>query len=428
MKFTPAILTLAAASSVAAAAHHPHRHGHAKRNPVAVEVVTVPGPTVFAYELNGKSISKDEACKGIKDGSLVWANSGNPNICDPAPETPVSPPKAGQQFYEKPKTEQKPQQKPQQEPQAPAPSPAQPSPQAPSPKPSTVDKPKPDTSSPSGGEGIDSDFPDGQLSCDQFPSQYGALAVNWVGLGGWSGIQLPTYGRSAITDIRTAIRGETCTEGCMCSYACPPGYQKTQWPAAQGATGQSVGGIECKNGKLRLTNPSFSKKLCTKGVGGIKVKNSMSQVCSICRTDYPGTEAQTVPLLSQPGATDPLTCPDASNYYTWLNKPTSAQYYVNPKGVGLKDACVWGDSSRPYGNFSPLNIGVGMRDGKIWASMFQNLPTTKVALDFKVEIQGEGLSGVCRYENGRYYDSNGSNEKGCTVQVISGEATYVFSE
>ena len=74
----------------------------------------------------------------------------------------------------------------------------------------------------------------------------------------------------------------------MCSYACPPGYLKAQWPEAQGATGQSVGGIECKNGKLYLPRASETKKLCMAGTGGVKIHNQIGQSVPVCRTDYPG--------------------------------------------------------------------------------------------------------------------------------------------
>ncbi|EEP81507.1 conserved hypothetical protein [Uncinocarpus reesii 1704] len=412
MKFTPAILSLAAATSVAASHHH--RHGHMKRNPVATKVVTVSGPTVIAYELDGKVISKEEACKGIKDGSLIWADGGSYNSCDAAPPTPVNAPLAGQEFYEQPKDEPTPIKVDK------APKPSLPS----MPKPNIK---TPDSSAPAGGEGLDSDFPDGEIDCSDFPSKYGPLNLEWLGHGGWSGIQYPTFTGDLITRIVTAISGEGCTEGAMCSYACPPGYQKSQWPSTQGAKGESVGGLQCKGGKLRLTNPDLSKKLCTKGAGGISVKNTMSEVVSVCRTDYPGTESETVPLLSKPGSTDPLTCPDSSLYYKWLGKHTSAQYYVNPKGIGIKEACQWGDGSKPIGNFAPINLGVGKRDGATWISIFQNKPTTNVKLDFKIEIKGDNLSGACRYENGLFYSLTGSNPDGCTVQVMSGEATYVFS-
>lgn len=94
---------------------------------------------------------------------------------------------------------------------------------------------------------------------------------------------------------------------------------------------------------------------------------------------------------------------------------TSAQYYVNPKGVSIQEGCQWGDGSRPIGNFAPINLGVGKKDGATFISIFQNKPTTNAKLDFKIEIKGDNLSGKCRYENGLFYGATGSNSDGCTV-------------
>lgn len=133
---------------------------------------------------------------------------------------------------------------------------------------------------------------------------------------------------------------------------------------------------------------------------------------------YIGTESQTVPLSTKPGDTHPLTCPKESEYFRYEGKPTSAQYYVNPMGVGVEDACRWGDSSSHKGNWAPVNIGAGTTAGTAWLSIFQNSPTTDAKLDFKVRIEGPDLSGSCRYENGMYHGDAGSNKQGCTVRFL----------
>lgn len=129
-----------------------------------------------------------------------------------------------------------------------------------------------------------------------------------------------------------------------------------------------------------------------------------------------GTEAETVPLAAHSQIEQPLTCPDGSQYFHWNGKTTSAQYYVNPKGVAPEEACQWGDGSRPIGNWAPMNLGVGQNNGK-WLSIFQNSPTTNEKLDFNVKIKGSNLSGSCRYENGKFYTETSSNESGCTVST-----------
>ena len=156
--------------------------------------------------------------------------------------------------------------------------------------PSPSQTPSPTFDNTPGGQGLDAEFPDGELDCTTFPSEYGPIEVEWANIGGWSGIQYITIEGNTVTHIDTAVPGgEGCKPGAMCSYACPPGYQKSQWPSAQGATGQSVGGLSCNSdGKLALTNPGLSKKLCIPGTGAVTVQNKMSNNAAICRTDYPG--------------------------------------------------------------------------------------------------------------------------------------------
>ena len=208
--------------------------------------------------------------------------------------------------------------------------------------------------------------------------------------------------------------GSGCTEGAYCSYACPPGWQKAQWPSTQGATGQSVGGLLCQGGMLQLTNAGLSSSLCMQGVGGVNAENNAGQVVSICRTDYPGTESETIPTELQPGQTQPLTVPDAGSYYQWEGKSTSAQYYLNPPGVAAAQGCQWGSPGNDWGNYAPINFGVGAKDGTTWISIMANTPTTTATYPGTVEIQGD-ISGSCSYSNGQYYSDGSANSAGCTV-------------
>ena len=422
MKITIPLLTVAI-SAAGAQPHSPHRHAHLhheRRNPDATHMNAVSGPTIVAYELNGESISKAEVMQGIANGTLVWAN-GEPVVVEAppkyAPETSSIAP-----AYSAPPSSSEPQ-----ESSAPAP------PQYSSPAESSSAPSPPSGGSGGGyggGEGVDTPFPDGELDCSHFPSDYGAISLNYLGLGGWSGIQHPESASAGFANIMTVTTGtcndgNCCTEGAYCSYACPPGYQKSQWPETQGATGQSVGGIKCEGGKLKMTNSAMSKSLCMPGASQVEVlvKNDMSDHVAVCRTDYPGTEAETIPVSSGPGSTEKLTCPDGDNYYNWEGSHTSAQYYVNPAGVGIEDGCQWGSDSNPWGNYAPLNLGVGYSNGAAWLSIFQNLPTTSATLDFSVEIVGDGISGTCKYSNGQYcggahYDDC-SSTTGCTVSLTN---------
>lgn len=130
-----------------------------------------------------------------------------------------------------------------------------------------------------------------------------------------------------------------------------------------------------------------------------------------------GTESETIPVSVLANELQPLACPNAETYFVWEGKSTSAQYYVNPKGVSAEDGCQWGDGSQPIGNWAPINIGVGQKNG-YWLSIFQNKPTTNAKLDYNLRIEGDNLSGACKYEDGLFYDLNGSNEDGCTVSSL----------
>lgn len=302
--------------------------------------------------------------------------------------------------------------------------------------PSSVKTSSSQSSSISEGQGLDLEFPDGTIDCSTFPSPYGPIEVEWANLGGWAGIQYITIEGESVTNIVTAVPGgEGCIPGAMCSYACPPGYQKSQWPSTQGSTGQSVGGIQCNlDGKLSLTNPGLSKTLCMQGTGATTVENKLSNNAAICRTDYPGTENEVVPLNTQPESTSPLTCPDANNYFQWDGLPTSAQYYINNQGITVENACTWGTDGSDMGNWAPSYLGVGQDVyGKTWLSISstaQNNPSSYSPLNYTVTIQGE-TSGNCRVSNGKYCSGNNyddCNDQGCTVELMSGQGTYVLSD
>ena len=135
-----------------------------------------------------------------------------------------------------------------------------------------------------------------------------------------------------------------------------------------------------------------------------------------------GTESETVPLITQPGVTSELTCPDSKTYFTHNGDPTTAQYYVNNKGVPKEKACSWNKDGSHEGNWAPVYFGVG-RDiyEKTWLSISstkQNNPTDYQPLDYDVEIVGDNLSGKCKYCNGQYCSGNNyenCNTEGCTV-------------
>jgi hypothetical protein len=134
------------------------------------------------------------------------------------------------------------------------------------------------------GTGVDLDFPDGEINCTEFPSNYGAMKLAWVTKDGWSGIQADNTNEDYIG---------ICKNGSLCSYACPPGYSKAQWPDNQPTNGESHGGLMCTNGKLYKTRKEYPK-LCQKGVGSATIVNNLDKFAAICRTDYPGMHSACV--------------------------------------------------------------------------------------------------------------------------------------
>jgi SUN family beta-glucosidase len=413
MRFTSIALTAVAATAAAAQPHvHKHRRFHHEHNLQERDVTATawaPGPTDYVYMLGGKELSPEEVCEGLKDNELKFVDGQDPGVCSQIATStdtwssassvasssstttwaPAASSPAAAEFYQT------------------STSPAWSSPSA-------AGSSGGGASVSSGGTGVTSAFPDGQLDCSDFPSQYGAIALSYLGLGGWSGLQAVTIAGGLVNHIVTGVSGESCTEGMMCSYACPPGYQKSQWPSTQGATGQSVGGLQCTGGKLHLTNPGLSTNLCIPGVGGVQATNDANAVVSICRTDYPGTESETIPVELQPGETEALTVPDAGSYYQWQGQSTSAQYYLNPIGTPASSGCQWGSPGGNIGNYAPINFGVGAKGGTTWLSIFQNSPTTNAQYQGTVELQGN-LSGSCKYSNGQYCGATGCNSQGCTV-------------
>ncbi|KAK4218768.1 hypothetical protein QBC37DRAFT_178127 [Rhypophila decipiens] len=406
-------VAVAAAMVAGVAASHDHQHLHRLRNAKRAErlglgkrdtvykLEVVEGPTKIEYVLDGQTLSAEEAEKGIEAGQLAVVGETEPSFVPPPPvySTKVAPTSAtmGAMFIEKPK----------------------PTTTSEAPAPTKTAEPEYQ------GDGLDREFPSGEIDCSHFPAEYGPIPVPWMKQGGWTTLmRVGQWIRGHQFDnIKVGIAGDTCIKGDLCSYACPPGYQKTQWPEKeQGATGQSVGGLWCNaQGKLELTRPDH-KTLCEPGVGGIFIRNELDDVAALCRTDYPASENMNIPLLTTPGDVKPVTNPKQTGYYIWQGLPTTAQYYLNNKGVGLEDACVW--DSEPYpdsaGNWAPVNIGTGQADdGITYLSIFPNLPTSHAVLNYDVELEGD-ITEECWVRNGEYTKPNG-----CTVGVPKGGKAYI---
>jgi len=395
-------LTVAAGlvASAAASAHqaHQHLHRHAKKNAGDrqlenrdVYTSVCEGPTVTAYVYaDGGVAGEQEAQDCIKEGKCLVVGSTVPTFTPPpAPSSTAKLADQAAQFVEQKTSQSKP-----------------------TPTPASTGY------STGGATGINAPFPDGELDCGEVPTQYGAIKLPWLGLNGWASVQQCAWTvGTALSNIVQPVSG-TCDDGSFCSYACQTGYTKTQWPSDQGATGQSVGGLRCTNGKLYLTNKAH-QTLCMPGAGGVTIQSELSQEACVCQTNYPGDEKMSIPLVTSPGGTYTLMNPDAKTSYKWQGKFTSAQYYVNPAGVSVDQACVWTSPDYPTqaGNWSPLNIGTGKAiDGTTYISIFPNLPTSHAKLNFDIEITGD-TSAKCAYSATSNSFTGGGN--GCTVSAFS---------
>lgn len=292
MKFI--IATSIALSGAASALTHGHVHrAHPRSLPnskyVVEEHVEV---TVLECWLEGRLVSAEECDEGVRNGTLIFldedykqdapkATSVSTYLSDPTPVALPDPPKV--------------------EPSAPAKVeqsvPTKPAYVAPEPefKPASYGGGHGGSSYSDGDSGVSKEFPDGQIDCNVFPSEYGAVPLKWLNIGGWASVQKPSVNiATGYNDIMTVTKSQCqgdncCLEGSFCSYACPNGFLKTQWPAKQGVTGQSIGGLYCQGGKLHLSKPQ-DKFLCTAGhqEPKITVKNTIGQNVAICKTNYPG--------------------------------------------------------------------------------------------------------------------------------------------
>jgi SUN family beta-glucosidase len=139
----------------------------------------------------------------------------------------------------------------------------------------------------------------------------------------------------------------------------------------------------------------------------------------------------TLPIDSQPGTDIELAVIDQNEYFRWQGKPTSAQYYINPAGVPVQEACIWGNGAKRVGNWAPLNMGGSWVGNEGFWSLFTNNPTQIDGyLDYDIKVSGD-VSFECAYGNGQIC-ANGVchatvgqiSAQGCTVSVRPGGSIF----
>ncbi|ETI25399.1 hypothetical protein G647_02172 [Cladophialophora carrionii CBS 160.54] len=184
---------------------------------------------------------------------------------------------------------------------------------------------------------------------------------------------------------------QPCTPGSYCPYACPPGQVSMQWDPS--ATSYSYpksmnGGLYCdSNGNIQ--KPFSNKPYCQQTSSNIGVQNNAGGVVAFCQTVLPGNEAMLIPTSVTSYAS--LAVPDPSY---WCE--TAAHYYINPPGISTDEACVWGSSSNPYGNWSPYVAGANAdNSGNTYIKLGWNPIYLEPTTPFRNEVPTWGVKIDC---------------------------------
>ena len=148
------------------------------------------------------------------------------------------------------------------------------------------------------------------------------------------------------------------------------------------------GGLYCdQNGNIQKPFPG--KPYCQSTSSNIGVQNNAGGVVSFCQTVLPGNEAMLIPT-SVTGYSS-LAVPDTSY---WCE--TAAHYYINPPGIGTDQACVWGSSSNPYGNWSPYVAGANVdTSGNTFIKLGWNPIYLEPATPFRNTVPSWGVKIDC---------------------------------
>lgn len=207
---------------------------------------------------------------------------------------------------------------------------------------------------------------------------------------------------------------EPCTAGKYCPYACPPGQLMAQWDpeATEYTYPQSMnGGLYC-NDDGTVSKPFPNKPYCYPGTGSIAASNKCGGSVAFCQTVLPGNEAMLIATNVDSSAT--LAVP-GTDY--WAS--TAAHYYINPPGVSTQEGCIWGDGSKPIGNWSPYVAGANTDgNGNTFVKVGWNPIYTGESV-FQNDLPKFGVRITC--------DGGGCNGLPCSIDPSSGSVNSVTS-
>ncbi|KAF3767806.1 hypothetical protein M406DRAFT_31870, partial [Cryphonectria parasitica EP155] len=228
---------------------------------------------------------------------------------------------------------------------------------------------------------------------------------------------------------------QECTAGSYCPFACPPGQLMNQWkPGTTYVYPESMdGGLYCDE-EGSISKPFPSEEYCVDGIGNVNAVNNCGDVVAFCQTVLPGNENMLIPTAVD--STAVLAVPGTSYW-----DETAAHFYVNPPGYSTDEACAWGTSAKPIGNWSPYVTGANQDStgntyvklgwNPIYTDSFNGvLPTFGlkiecdgdcVGLPCSIDPSTDGFGGVTSEEAA----SGAGGADFCVVTVTSGSASVV---
>ncbi|KAK6827887.1 hypothetical protein PG987_011228 [Apiospora arundinis] len=243
------------------------------------------------------------------------------------------------------------------------------------------------------------------LAC-KFPSGDGLIAVSPNAMnGGWA-----------------LSPDQVCSPGKYCPYACPPGEMMAQWKpmSTYATTDRMAGGLHCGlDGKV--SKPFDDKPLCMKGTGNVKVVNKCGKVTSFCQTVLPGMEDMIIPndIIDEQTIAVPGT-----DYWD----STAAHYYINEPGVSSKEGCIWGDDSKPMGNWAFYVAGTNTdHTGNTFVKLGMNpiyeassLAGKKPTFGMEIKCNSGNCQGLpCRIDGSGVTSSDKSNGAGGSAFCVA---------
>ena len=411
MKFlAKAFLVLGVVGATVSAAATPYgRHQHARFHQHAgrsVETVVV-NDIAIKYVFEGKEVPHNEVCEGLTNGTFIWTSDiGDKPKCDTSAPSVIQ---SMSTIFPSAAISASANALVQETPISSSTSSSATSSVSSSAANSNVQGNTDFLSLLQKNPGVNQVFPDGQLPC-KFSSlqQYGAVPLDYLGLGGFTAIVAAEIIGGSITGLTDLSTGGN--ENYF-SYSCPEGYMKAQWPTQD--SGQTVGGVLCQDGAFHLTNPN-SNTLCTPGAGSVQLDSNINKVISICNTDYPATESETVPTRVAPNGSAKLAITDSGTYFKHgpNHDMTSAEYYLNPAGYDVEEACQWdSNNGQGIGNWAPVNLGLGTDStgnmayiGLFSAEQVLHDPASPgkpMNLNYNVKVNAGGQTCEYRVENGQ---------------------------